>query len=95
MKKGTRSEIDPQKLALQLDRLSEMNPTELREQWQILFGADPPPKLRSSLLVRRLLIGFRRKPLGASNLQLSVCSSESPTMPPHDDGFPRLPRRFT
>jgi len=41
MKKGTRSERDPQKLALQLDRLREMNPDELREQWQTLFGADP------------------------------------------------------
>jgi len=94
MKKGTRSERDPQKLALPLDPLSEMNPTELREQWQTLFGADPPPKLRWSLIVQAIAYRLQEKPLGASNLQLSVCWSESPTMPPHADGFPRLPRRF-
>jgi len=64
MKKGTRSEIDPQKLALQLDRLSEMNATELREQWQILFGADPPPKLRSSLIVQAIAYRLQEKALG-------------------------------
>src|ERR1700726_3273075 len=64
MKKGTRSEIDPQKLALQLDRLSEMNATELREQRQTLFGADPPPKLRSSLIVQAIAYRLPEKALG-------------------------------
>jgi len=64
MKKGTRLERDPQKLASQLDRLRELTPEGLREQRQTLFGADPPPKLRSSLLVqagRRMRPGNRSK----------------------------------
>ena len=48
MKKGSKSERDPKKLASQLDQLRQLNPEELREQWQTLFGADPPPKLRAS-----------------------------------------------
>jgi hypothetical protein len=64
MKKGTRSERDPQKLALELDRLRAMNPTELREQWQSLFRADPPPKLRSSLIVQAIAYRLQEKALG-------------------------------
>jgi hypothetical protein len=94
MKKGSRPERDPQKLALQLDRLRELTPEELRERWQTLFGADPPPKLRSSLQFKRLHIGFKRKPLGASSLQPCGCWSESQTMPRYTDRFPRLPKRF-
>ena len=41
MKNGSKPEGDPQQLASQLDRLGQLNPTELRERWQILFGADP------------------------------------------------------
>jgi hypothetical protein len=52
MKNGSKSESDLQELALELDRLRELNSEELREQWQTLFSADPPPKLRSSLIVQ-------------------------------------------
>jgi hypothetical protein len=38
MKQGSKLERDPQKLASQLDRLRELTPEELREQWQTLFG---------------------------------------------------------
>jgi hypothetical protein len=65
MKKGTRSERDPQKLASQLDRLRELTPEELREQWQTLFGAVPPPKLRSSLLVQAIAYRLQEKALGS------------------------------
>ena len=64
MKKGTRSERDPLKLASQLDRLHKLNPEELCEQWQNMFGADPPPKLRSSLLVQGIAYRLQEKALG-------------------------------
>jgi hypothetical protein len=69
MKRGSKPERDPQRLALQLDRLRAMNPTKLREQWQTLFSADPPPKLRSSLLVQAIAYRLQEKatpPFGAS-----------------------------
>jgi hypothetical protein len=64
MKKGTRSERDPQKLASQLDRLRELTSEELREQWQIIFGADPPPKLRFSLMIQGIAYRLQEKALG-------------------------------
>lgn len=44
MKQGSKLERDPQKLALQLDQLHELNSDQLREQRQTLFGTLPPPK---------------------------------------------------
>jgi Protein of unknown function (DUF2924) len=41
------------------DALRELNSEELREQWHTLFGADPPPKLRSSLLLLVQGIAYR------------------------------------
>ena len=64
MKRGSKPERDPQKLALQLDRLRAMNPTKLRQQWQTLFSADLPPKLRSSLLVQAIAYRLQEKALG-------------------------------
>ncbi len=64
MKKGSKSERDPKKLASRLDQLRQLNPEELREQWQTLFGADPPPKLRSSLLVQAIAYRLQEKALG-------------------------------
>jgi Protein of unknown function (DUF2924) len=64
MKKGSKSERDPQKLASQLDQLRQLNAEELREQWQTLFGADPPPKLRSSLTVQAIAYRLQEKALG-------------------------------
>jgi hypothetical protein len=87
MKKGSKSERDPQKLASQLDQLRQLNAEELREQWQTLFGADPPPKLRSSLLAQAIAYRLQEKALAASNLRLCGCWSESPTMPPYGDRF--------
>jgi hypothetical protein len=64
MKKGSKLERDPQKRTLQLDRLRELTPEELREEWQTLFGAEPPPKLRSSLLVQAIAYRLQEKALG-------------------------------
>ena len=64
MKKGSKSQRDPKKLASQLDQLGQLNSEELREQWQTLFGADPPPKLRSSLLVQAIAYRLQEKALG-------------------------------
>jgi Protein of unknown function (DUF2924) len=64
MKKGSKSERDPQKLASQLDQVRQLNAEELREQWQALFGADPPPKLRSSLLAQAIAYRLQEKALG-------------------------------
>ena len=64
MKESSKSERDPKKLASQLDQLRQLNPEELRGQWQTLFGADPPPKLRSSLLVQAIAYRLQEKALG-------------------------------
>jgi Protein of unknown function (DUF2924) len=64
MKKGTSSERDPQQLASQLEQLRELNSVHLRKQWQILFGADPRPKLRSSLMVQAIAYRLQEKALG-------------------------------
>jgi hypothetical protein len=68
MKQGSKLERDPQKLASQLDRLRELTPDELREQWQTLFGAEPPPKLRSSLMVQGIAYRLQEKALGGLKL---------------------------
>ena len=64
MKKGSKSVRDPQKLASELEQLRELNSEELRERWQTLFGAEPPPKLRSSLLVQGIAYRLQEKALG-------------------------------
>ena len=64
MKNGSKPERDPQQLASQLDRLCQLNPTELRDRWQILFGAEPPPKLRSSLMAQAIAYRLQEKALG-------------------------------
>jgi len=64
MKRGSKLERDPQKLTAQLEQLNQLNPEELRSQWQALFGADPPAKLRSSLLIQGIAYRLQEKPLG-------------------------------
>jgi hypothetical protein len=48
MEEFSKSVRDPQKLASELEQLRALNSEEYRERWQTLFGAEPPPKLRSS-----------------------------------------------
>ena len=55
---------DPQKLASELEQLRELNSEELRERWQTLFGAEPPSKLRSSLIVQGIAYRLQEKALG-------------------------------
>jgi len=64
MKKGSKPERDPQKLASELEQLHELTSEELRERWQTLFGAEPPPKLRSSLIVQGIAYRLQEKALG-------------------------------
>jgi hypothetical protein len=64
MKKGSKSLRDPQKPASQLEQLRELNSKELSERWQTLFGGEPPPKLRTSLLVQGIAYRLQEKVLG-------------------------------
>jgi hypothetical protein len=64
MKKGAKLERDPQKLASELELLRELPSEQLRERWQRLFGAEPPPKLRSSLVIQGIAYRLQEKALG-------------------------------
>ncbi len=64
MKKHSKSERDPKTLISELERLRELNPEELHEQWRMLFGTDPPPRLRSTLLVQAIAYRLQEKALG-------------------------------
>ncbi len=64
MKNGLKPQRDPQKLASRLEQLRALNPAEIREQWQTLFGADPPSKLRSSLLIQGIAYRLQEQALG-------------------------------
>jgi hypothetical protein len=56
-------ERDPQKLASELELLRELPSDQLRERWQRLFAAEPPPKLRSSLIVQGIAYRLQEKAL--------------------------------
>jgi len=90
VRKGSKSVRDPHKLASELEQLRELNSEELRERWQTLFGAEPPPKLRSSPIVQGIAHRLQEKARGG----LKPATNESPTMPPHADRFPSLRKRF-
>ena len=64
MKKGSKSMRDRQKLTSELEQHRELNSEELRERWQTLFGAEPPPKLRSSLMAQAIAYRLQEKALG-------------------------------
>ena len=64
MKKGAKLARDPQKLAAELEQLRALNSAELRARWQTLFSAEPPPKLRTSLLVQGIAYRIQEKALG-------------------------------
>src|SRR5271155_5740064 len=64
MKQSSKLDRDPKKLLEQLNQLGELNPEELREHWQILFGADPPVKLRSSLMVQAIAYRLQEQAFG-------------------------------
>ncbi len=64
MKKGSKTDRDPQKLASELEQLRELNAGQLHERWRTLFGAEPPPKLRAPLLVQGIAYRLQEKALG-------------------------------
>jgi hypothetical protein len=64
MKPNSNSQKDLKKLMVPLEQLRALNPEELREHWQSLFGADPPAKLRSSLLIQGIAYRLQEKALG-------------------------------
>jgi hypothetical protein len=64
MKKGSKLERDPRKLESELEQLRNLTSEELRERWQTLFGAEPPPKLRSSMIVQGIAYRLQEKALG-------------------------------
>jgi hypothetical protein len=64
MNKGSKSVRDPEKLGAELEQLRKLSSKELRERWQRLFGAEPPPKLRTSLLVQGIAYRLQDKALG-------------------------------
>ena len=72
MKKASKSVRDPPKLAAATGSTPQLNPEELRERWQTLFGAEPPPKLRSSLIVQAIAYRLQEKALAASSRRRAV-----------------------
>jgi len=63
MKKSLKDR-DSEKLVLQLDQLRRLSAEELIKQWQALFGAAPPQKLRSSLIVQGIAYRLQEESLG-------------------------------
>ena len=63
MKKGSKDRTS-EKLLPQLDQLRQLSAEELTKQWRVLFGAAPPKKLRSSLLVQGIAYRLQEKALG-------------------------------
>ncbi len=64
MKVSSKGHREPKDLAKQLDQLSELGPEELRKRWRIVFGSDPPPRFRSSLMVQAIAYRLQEKTLG-------------------------------
>jgi hypothetical protein len=64
MKQGSKADRDPEKLASELQQLRGLNSIQIRERWRTLFGAEPPPKLRFSLLVQGIAYRLQEKALG-------------------------------
>jgi hypothetical protein len=54
----------PPKTGIAIGATSRTEPGELREQWQSLFGANPPPKLRASLLIQAIAYRLQEQALG-------------------------------
>src|ERR1019366_9855544 len=65
MKKPSKKIEKPAKtLEKQLEQLKQLGPEELRKRWQALFGSNPPPRLRSSLMVQAIARRLQEKALG-------------------------------
>jgi hypothetical protein len=64
MKKASKIKTEPTTLEKQLDRLKQLRPEELRKRWQSLFGSNPPPKIRSSLMIQAIARRLQEKAFG-------------------------------
>ncbi len=64
IKKASRTTTQPTNLEKQLEELKELKPEELRKRWQTLFGSNPPPKIRASLMIQAIARRMQEKVFG-------------------------------
>jgi hypothetical protein len=64
MKKASKIKTEPTNLEKQLDQLKQLKPEELRKRWQAVFGSNPPPKIRSSLMIQAIARWLQEKAFG-------------------------------
>ena len=64
MKKASKIRTEPTNLEKQLEQLRQLKPEELRKRWQAVFGSNPPPKIRSSLMIQALARRMQEKAFG-------------------------------
>jgi Protein of unknown function (DUF2924) len=64
MKKPSKIEKQTKTLEKKLEQLNQLGSEELRKRWQALFGSNPPPRLRSSLMVQAIARRLQEKALG-------------------------------
>ena len=65
MKKPLKTKTQTTNLDRQLDQLKELKPEELRKRWQMLFGSNPAPKIRSSLMIQAIARRMQEKAFGS------------------------------
>jgi site-specific DNA recombinase len=54
----------PANLDQQLEQLKQLKPEELHKRWQAVFGANPPAKIRSSLMIQAIARRLQEKAFG-------------------------------
>ncbi len=64
MKKASKMKAEPTNLQKQLEQLKQLKSEELRKRWQTLFSSNPPPRIRSSLMVQAIARRLQEKALG-------------------------------
>ena len=65
MKKAANLKTEPANVETQLEQLKQLKPEELRTRWQSLFGSNPPPKMRSSLMIQTIARRMQEKAFGS------------------------------
>ena len=55
---------DGKGLAKELERLPSLKPAQLAERWRVLYGAEPPPRLRRGLMIQALAYRLQEQVLG-------------------------------
>ena len=55
---------DSKELGKELERLRSLKPAQLTEHWRALYGADPPARLRRSLMIQALAYRLQEKVFG-------------------------------